>query len=61
MPLSREDLAQMTGTNLYNVSRILSKWENEGLIATGRKQVTLLKAHELVVLAEDIPPPKPTQ
>lgn len=57
MPLSREDLAQMTGTNLYNVSRILSKWENEGLIATGRKQVTLLKAHELVVLAEDIPPP----
>lgn len=57
MPLSREDLAQMTGTNLYNVSRILSKWEGEGLIATGRKQVTLLKAHELVILAEDIPPP----
>lgn len=56
--LSREDLAQMTGTNLYNVSRILSKWESDGLIATGRKQVTLLKAHELVVLAEDIPPPK---
>jgi CRP-like cAMP-binding protein len=57
MPLSREDLAQMTGTNLYNVSRILSKWEADGVIATGRKQVTLLKAHELVVLAEDIPPP----
>lgn len=58
MPLSREDLAQMTGTNLYNVSRILSKWESNGLIATGRKQVTLLKAHELVILAEDIPPPR---
>jgi CRP/FNR family transcriptional regulator, nitrogen oxide reductase regulator len=57
MPLSREDLAQMTGTNLYSVSRILSKWESEGLIATGRKQVTLLKAHELVILAEDIPAP----
>lgn len=57
MPLSREDLAQMTGTNLYNVSRILSKWEGAGLIATGRKQITLLKAHELVVLAEDIPTP----
>ncbi len=57
MPLSREDLAQMTGTNLYNVSRILSKWEVAGLIATGRKQITLLKAHELVVLAEDIPAP----
>ena len=34
--LSREDLAQMTGTNLFNVSRILSKWETNGLIASGR-------------------------
>jgi CRP-like cAMP-binding protein len=57
MPLSREDLAQMTGTNLYNVSRILSKWEGEGLIASGRRQVILLKAHELVLLAEDLPSP----
>ncbi len=55
--LSREDLAQMTGTNLYNVSRILSKWESDGLIATGRKRVTLRNAHALVALAEDIPTP----
>lgn len=55
--LSREDLAQMTGTNLYNVSRILSKWESDGLITTNRKRVTLLKVHDLVALAEDIPPP----
>lgn len=55
--LSREDLAQMTGTNLYNVSRILSKWEGDGLISTDRKRITLLKAHELVILAEDIPTP----
>ena len=57
MPLSREDLAQMTGTNLYNVSRILSKWEALGWIATGRRQVTLKKAHELVALGEDLPQP----
>jgi len=55
--LSREELAQMTGTNLYNVSRILSKWEGDGLIMTSRKRVTLLLPHELVALAEDIPPP----
>lgn len=60
--LSREDLAQMTGTNLYNVSRILSKWEGDGLISTDRKRITLLKAHELVILAEDIPMPgKPVE
>ena len=27
MPLSRQDLAQMTGTTLYTVSRVLSGWE----------------------------------
>ena len=54
IPLSRQDLAEMTGTNLYNVSRILSKWEQEGLVKNGRKQVTLCKAHELVMIAEDL-------
>lgn len=57
MPLSREDLAQMTGTNLYNVSRILSKWEQAGWIATGRKQIILKQAHKLVALGEDLPMP----
>ena len=32
----------------------------DGLIAAGRKRVTLCKAHELVVLAEDIPLPSRT-
>jgi CRP-like cAMP-binding protein len=55
MPLSRQDLAQMTGTNVYNASRILSKWEQQGLISTSRMQIVLCKAHELVVIAEDLP------
>lgn len=55
MPLSRQDLAEMTGTNLYNVSRILSKWEQAGLVSSGRKRVTLLKPHQLVMIAEDLP------
>lgn len=54
MPLSREDLAQMTGTNLYNVSRILSKWEQNGLVSTGRKQITVCHTHRLVAIAEDL-------
>lgn len=52
MLLSRQDLAEMTGTNLFNVSRILSKWEQDGVVRTGRKKVVLLKAHELVKLIE---------
>jgi CRP-like cAMP-binding protein len=55
MPLSRQDLAEMTGTNLYNASRILSKWEQQGLISTSRMQIILCKAHDLVMIAEDLP------
>ena len=55
MPLARQDLAQMTGTNVYQVSRIVSKWEHDGLIKTGRKRFVLLKAHGLVAIAEDLP------
>ncbi|MCB8945738.1 MAG: Crp/Fnr family transcriptional regulator [Ardenticatenaceae bacterium] len=58
MPLSRQDLAEMTGTNLYNASRILSKWEQQGLISTRRMQVILCKAHDLVMIAEDLPAAK---
>jgi len=55
MPISRQDLAQMTGTNVFQVSRIVSKWEQEGLIRTGRKRFVLLNAHDMVAIAEDLP------
>ena len=55
IPLSRQDLAEMTGTNLFNVSRILSKWEQDGVVRSGRRKVVLLKAHELVQLIEGDP------
>lgn len=58
MPLTREELAQMTGTNLYNVSRILSKWEQAGFIATSRQQIILCEAHRIVAIAEDLPVPQ---
>lgn len=55
MPLSRRDLAEMTGTTLYTVSRILSKWEQDGLVKTGREQVIICAPHGLVIVAEDLP------
>lgn len=54
MALSRRDLAEMTGTNFYNVSRILSKWEQAGHVALGRMRVVIKQAHPLVVIAEGI-------
>jgi CRP-like cAMP-binding protein len=52
--LSRQDLAEMTGTTLYTVSRTLSRWEKDGLVSSQREQVTILTPHQLVVIAEDM-------
>lgn len=52
MALSRQDLAEMTGTNFYNVSRILNKWEQTGIVSLGRMRVVINKAHELVLISE---------
>ncbi len=42
-PLTRQELADITGTTLYTVSRTLTKWEGRGLIAS-RKRLLLLKS-----------------
>lgn len=55
LPLSRQDLAEMTGTTLYSVSRILSGWEQQGLIESGRERIVILSPHGLVTIAEDLP------
>jgi CRP/FNR family transcriptional regulator, nitrogen oxide reductase regulator len=58
MPLSRQDLAELTGTTLYTVSRILSGWERGGLIGTGRQRVMILQPDGLRAVAEDMPAPR---
>ena len=54
MPLSRQDLAEMCGTTLYTVSRILSEWQRDGLVEIGRESVSIQKPHNLVLIAEDL-------
>jgi CRP-like cAMP-binding protein len=61
LPLSRQDLAEMTGTTLYTVSRILTEWESNGLVQSKRQQVTILDTHGLVEIAEDLPTDLPEQ
>jgi CRP-like cAMP-binding protein len=55
LPLSRQDVAEMTGTTLYTVSRILSRWEQQGLVEAGRERVLIRHPHGLVIIAEDLP------
>jgi CRP/FNR family transcriptional regulator, nitrogen oxide reductase regulator len=54
LAFSRQDLAEMTGTTLYTVSRCLSAWEKRGIITTGRERVTVVDPHGLVRVADDL-------
>lgn len=51
-PLSRQDLAEMTGTTVFTVSRLLSGWDEKGLIKAGRQRVTVLDRPGLLDIAE---------
>ena len=53
-PLSRQDLAQMTGTTLFTVSRTLSGWQSEGLVTTARRRVVVCQPERLVRIADDL-------
>jgi CRP-like cAMP-binding protein len=51
-PLSRQDIADMTGTTLHTVSRLMTAWEERGLVKSGRQKVTVVQPHKLLLLAE---------
>lgn len=54
-PLTRQDLAEMTGTTLHTVSRMLSAWEKAGIIQSERRKITVIQPHRLVMLAQPQP------
>lgn len=53
-PITRQDIALMTGATLHTVSRALSAWEQEGIVAGGRQHLILRDPHALVRIAEEL-------
>lgn len=53
-PVSKQDIAEMAGTTLYTVSRIMTGWETAGIIAGGRQKLLLKDAHRLVLIADGV-------
>lgn len=51
MPLSRQDLAEMTGTTPETASRIISQFKQDHLILTGRRWISLIDLDQLQILA----------
>ncbi len=54
LALSRQDLAEMSGTTLYTVSRVLAEWERRGLIEAARERIIIRNPHGLVQVAEEL-------
>jgi CRP/FNR family transcriptional regulator, nitrogen oxide reductase regulator len=51
MPLSRDDLAQMTGTTTETASRIMSQFQREGLVRSGRQWIAIADRSRLESIA----------
>jgi len=50
--LSRQNIADYSGTTLYTVSRTLSAWEKKGWIKSGREKIIVTNLHALALFAE---------
>lgn len=50
-PITRQEIAELTGTTLHTVSRLLSAWKNQGIVTSGRRQITVCSLDELTRLA----------
>jgi CRP/FNR family transcriptional regulator, nitrogen oxide reductase regulator len=51
-PISQQDIAEMTGTTLFTVSRVLGAWESIGLVSRGRRRLLVHDQHRLQALAD---------
>jgi CRP-like cAMP-binding protein len=54
--LSRQEIAEMTGTTLYTVSRLLSEWERQGIVGGGRERIVISSEPLLRAIAQETPP-----
>ncbi|MGH6818359.1 MAG: Crp/Fnr family transcriptional regulator, partial [Methylovirgula sp.] len=52
-PLRRRDLADISGTTLHTVSRILTAWAKAGLLVTRNRRLTIRKPSKILKIAED--------
>jgi CRP-like cAMP-binding protein len=51
--LSREELAQMTGTTLFTISRLMSEWETLGFLSPRREAVVVHDPQRLSEVGEE--------
>ena len=52
IPLSRQNIADYSGTTLYTVSRDAQRLGKKGWIQSGREKIVVTDPHALVIFAE---------
>jgi CRP-like cAMP-binding protein len=52
IPLLRQDMAELSGTSMFTVSRILNDWETKGIVDASRRRIVVRQMHALVAIAE---------
>jgi len=56
LPLTRAELAELCGTRLYTVSRVLNEWQRAGAIRLARRRVVILRPDLLAEIAGEVEP-----
>jgi CRP-like cAMP-binding protein len=55
--LTRQELAELTGTTLYTVSRVLSQWQESGVILCPGRKLILRSTPQLQAIADGVGEP----
>jgi CRP-like cAMP-binding protein len=50
-PVTRNDMAEMTGVTYFTVSRVLSAWQKQGVVRLGRERILVIEPHRLAQIA----------
>ena len=50
-PVTRANIAEMTGTTLHTVSRLLAAWERDGIVESHRRHILVTDPHRLMLLS----------
>jgi CRP-like cAMP-binding protein len=51
-PMLRQDMAELAGTTMFTVSRVLSDWEAKGIVDASRRRIVVRQMHALTAIAE---------
>ncbi len=50
-PITRQNIADLTGTTLHTVSRLVSRWEKQGMVESARCSIVVKDPHRMMLVS----------